>query len=372
MDRADTDTIAIRLESLLKRFDEVIAVNNVSLQVEKREFLTLLGPSGCGKTTTLRCIAGLESPTSGSIYFDEQSVTDLSAHRRGVGFVFQNWALFPHLRVKRNISFGLELRGMRRREIDKRVKEVLDLVRLPGLEGRFPSQLSGGQQQRVALARAMVISPKVLLFDEPLSNLDAKLRKEMRIELKALHEKLGITTIYVTHDQPEALTLSDRIALMNDGRVQQIGPPIEIFNYPEQHFAADFMGFENFLEARISQLGGDGTMGVESEMGGLVLRKVRQIEKFSEDEQIEVAIRSEHIKISSDKARENNVVKGIVETFLYQGDKTDYFVKFEIGATRLKVTHSGAPLREKGDNLVLCLPPEALTPIKNRGEEDAN
>ncbi|MCD6348969.1 MAG: ABC transporter ATP-binding protein, partial [Candidatus Korarchaeota archaeon] len=221
--------VSIRTVELTKVFGDVVAVDHVSLEIKHGEFFTLLGPSGCGKTTFLRTIAGLEMADEGRIYFDDQDITDLPAHLRGTGMVFQNYALWPHMNVFDNIAYGLKIRKVPKSEIEKKVKEVLKLVKLEGLEKRTPHQLSGGQQQRVALARALVINPRVLLFDEPLSNLDAKLRIEMRAELKRIQRDLGITAIYVTHDQEEAMSISDRIAVMNRGRVMQVGTPKEIY-----------------------------------------------------------------------------------------------------------------------------------------------
>lgn len=241
----------VRLENLTKKFSDVIAVNNVTLKIFNGELLTLLGPSGCGKTTTLRMIAGFLMPDEGDIYFDDTRITHLPPEKRDVGMVFQSYALWPHMTVFDNVAFGLKLRKLPKDEIKKRVKDILELVRLEGLENRYPRQLSGGQQQRVALARALVIEPQVLLLDEPLSNLDAKLREEMRFEIKDLQRKLRITTIYVTHDQAEALALSDRIAVMNQGRIIQVGTPYEIYNAPTNEFVARFVGVSNLIEGKV-------------------------------------------------------------------------------------------------------------------------
>ena len=233
----------VRLENITKIFPpNVVAVNNANFKVEKGEFFVLLGPSGCGKTTTLRIIAGLEKPTSGRVYIDEQDVTDLPPRLRDVAMVFQTWALYPHMTVYENIAFPLKLRKLPKDEIDRKVKEVAKLLRIEDLLDRYPKQLSGGQQQRVALARALVRNPRVWLMDEPLSNLDALLRVYMRAELKRLQKELGITTIYVTHDQVEAMSMSDRIVVMNEGKIQQIGTPEEIYRKPSNMFVASFIG----------------------------------------------------------------------------------------------------------------------------------
>lgn len=232
-------------------------MDRVSARVERGEFFTFLGPSGCGKTTTLRIIAGLELPDSGRVIIDGEDVTYLPPYKRDTAMVFQNYALWPHMTVFENIAYGLKVRKLPKEEIRRRVKEVLELVRLEGLESRYPTQLSGGQQQRVALARALVVQPKVLLLDEPLSNLDAKLRVEMREELKRLQRKLGITTIYVTHDQDEAMALSDRIAVMNLGRVVEVGKPDELYRRPRSFFVATFIGRSNVLKCRAMEVRGE-------------------------------------------------------------------------------------------------------------------
>jgi len=232
-------------------------VDRVSARVERGEFFTFLGPSGCGKTTTLRIIAGLELPDSGRVIIDGEDVTYLPPYKRDTAMVFQNYALWPHMTVFENIAYGLKVRKLPKEEIRRRVKEVLELVRLEGLESRYPTQLSGGQQQRVALARALVVQPKVLLLDEPLSNLDAKLRVEMREELKRLQRKLRITTIYVTHDQDEAMALSDRIAVMNLGRVVEVGKPDELYRRPRSFFVATFIGRSNVLKCRAMEVRGE-------------------------------------------------------------------------------------------------------------------
>ncbi|MEO8485867.1 MAG: ABC transporter ATP-binding protein [Betaproteobacteria bacterium] len=251
-----SETIGVHVDRVSKRYThrvkgEVYAAREVHLDVAPGEFLTLLGPSGCGKTTTLRMIAGFEAPDEGRIRFGGQDVTGLPANQRGIGFVFQNYALFPHLPVAHNVAYGLEVRRVPAAEAASRVAEVLQLVGLAGYEHQFPAQLSGGEQQRVALARAIVIRPRVLLFDEPLSNLDAKLRVQMRTEIRALQRRLAITTVYVTHDQEEAMAVSDRIAVMNQGRVVQEGTAQDLYHRPANEFVATFVGRVNLLPARV-------------------------------------------------------------------------------------------------------------------------
>jgi putative spermidine/putrescine transport system ATP-binding protein len=242
----------LELEGLQKRFAQATAVERVDLAVERGEFVSFLGPSGCGKTTTLRMIAGFESPTAGRIRIDGVDVTHRAPNRRNVGMVFQSYALFPNMSVADNVGFGLRVAGRPAAEIRQRVDEMLRLIKLPGLGQRYPYQLSGGQQQRVALARALAIRPQVLLLDEPLSALDAKIRVALRAEIRAIQRELGITTIYVTHDQEEALSMSDRIVVMSEGRVEQIGTPFEIYNFPRSAFVASFVGTLNLLRGRVA------------------------------------------------------------------------------------------------------------------------
>ncbi len=239
------------IRDAVKRYGDFTALHGVSLNIEKGEFFTLLGPSGCGKTTLLRMIAGFNSIEGGDFFFGDKRINDVPAHKRDIGMVFQNYAIFPHLTVEENVAYGLKARGVAKAEADRRVKEALELVQILPLAKRKPSELSGGQQQRVALARAFVIEPSVLLMDEPLSNLDAKLRVQMRSIIKKLQRRLGITTIYVTHDQEEALAISDRIAVMNQGHIMQIGTPREIYAKPENPFVAGFIGVSNFLNVEV-------------------------------------------------------------------------------------------------------------------------
>ncbi len=247
----------VDLKGVTKRFENVVAADNVTLSVEHGELFTLLGPSGCGKTTTLRIVAGFELPDSGSVAFDGEDVTYKKPFERGCAMVFQNYALWPHMTVFENVAYGLKVRGVASNDVKRRVREVLKLVGLEGLENRYPLQLSGGQQQRVALARALVVEPRVLLMDEPLSNLDAKLRLRMREELKRLQKRLGITTIYVTHDQEEAMSISDRVGIMNRGRVLQVGTPVEVYFKPSSLFIATFIGRGSLLRGWVDRRQGE-------------------------------------------------------------------------------------------------------------------
>ena len=250
------------IKDAVKRYGDFTALNGVSVNIKEGEFFTLLGPSGCGKTTLLRMIAGFNSIEAGDFYFGEKRINDVAAHKRDIGMVFQNYAIFPHLTVKENVAYGLKARKTPKKEMDERVAEALELVQISHLADRKPNELSGGQQQRVALARAFVIEPSVLLMDEPLSNLDAKLRVQMRTVIKKLQRRLGITTIYVTHDQEEALAISDRIAVMKDGNIMQIGTPNEIYAKPQNPFVAGFIGVSNFLECDVD----NGKVTIQGEM----------------------------------------------------------------------------------------------------------
>ncbi len=274
-------TAHLRLAEVTKRFGPTVAVDRVSLEIEEGSFFTLLGPSGCGKTTLLRVVAGFHLPDRGEVYLRERRITHLPPHLRGTAMVFQEYALFPHMTVEENVAYGLRMRRVPAAEARARVARVLELVGLVGQEGKYPHQLSGGQQQRVALARALVVEPEVLLLDEPLSNLDAKLRVRVREELRELQRRLGQTTVYVTHDQEEALALSDRIGVMNEGRVLQVGTPEEIYLRPKNRFVAEFVGLANFLEGYWVSPGvvrtatGDLRVGQAAAPGGRALLAVR-------------------------------------------------------------------------------------------------
>ncbi len=299
---------------------EVTAVNGVSLTIERGELVTLLGPSGCGKTTTLRLIAGFEFPTTGRILLDGRQINDLPPHKRDMSMVFQSYAIFPHLNVFENIAYGLNVQKRPRDEIKRRVAKVLELVELTGFENRAPNQLSGGQQQRVALARALVMEPKVLLMDEPLSNLDAKLREQMRTEIRRIQRRLGITSVYVTHDQVEAMTLSDRIVIMNQGRIEQIGTPTEVYRRPQTRFVADFIGRANFVEGTVRERR-DGVLVVEAL--GATMAAPAPAETFGPGERVTLVIRPEMVELDSPQAH----VAGIVRRASYLGSVVEYDVE---------------------------------------------
>ena len=289
------DGIELEVRGLTKRYAPQVTVGPISFEVHAGEFFSLLGPSGCGKTTTLRCIAGFESLSEGSIRLRGERLDDRPPHRRDVGLVFQNYALFPHLSVFDNIAFGLRLRRVAKPEMVERVERALQLVDLAGLGERFPAQLSGGQQQRVAIARSLVLEPQILMFDEPLSNLDLKLRIQMRDELRSLQRRLGKTSIYVTHDQTEALALSDRIAVLSHGHIEQIGTPVEIYEQPATAFVAEFIGSSNLFPARIVEHGAPGTI-VETE-GGLRLCCANCGAATGDRREIAVLLRPERVQV---------------------------------------------------------------------------
>ena len=293
--------ICLKLKNITKSFTKEDAVlNGINLTIHKGEFITLLGSSGCGKTTTLRIVAGLEMPDSGQVFLDGEDVTLLAPEARDVNTVFQNYALFPHMNVADNIGYGLKLKKVPKQEIKKKVKEMLELVQLPGYEKRKPSELSGGQKQRVAIARSLVNNPRVLLLDEPLGALDLQLRRAMQIELKKLQKKLGITFIYITHDQEEAINMSDRIAVMRDGRFEQIGTPDEIYNHPKTSYVATFVGNANILKGTAETTEGE---YFRASVAGVSLLVRREGQKVAVGEPVTVAVRSENIHLDEDPAR---------------------------------------------------------------------
>jgi iron(III) transport system ATP-binding protein len=318
--------VYVKLENLEKSFDSVVAVNNINIKIEESEFFTILGPSGCGKTTTLRMIAGFYKPDKGKIYFNDKEVHKLPPEKRNTGMVFQNYALWPHMTVFKNVAFGLEMRKLPKEEIKSRVMTTLDLVNLEGFGDRTPDQLSGGQQQRVALARALVIEPDVLLLDEPLSNLDAKLRVEMRTEIKKLQKNLGITTIYVTHDQKEALAVSDRLAVMGMGKIEQVGKPLEIYTKPSNKFVASFIGLINLFNGIVSKIRKDDVL-IRTNEGLNIMAK--SFERVKEGMKVLLAVRPEHVEVHSQDfgLSEGNIVNGIIESVEYLGDLARYGVK---------------------------------------------
>jgi spermidine/putrescine transport system ATP-binding protein len=328
--RDDSRVPDVRLENITKRFDDVVAVDNLSLEIERGSFYALLGPSGCGKTTTLRMIGGFEEPTDGTIYLGDREVTGLPPYKRNVNTVFQSYALFPHLNILENVAFGLRRRGVKKGDARGRVKEMLRIVGLEGMEGRKPRQLSGGQQQRVALARALVNSPQVLLLDEPLGALDLKLRKQMQLELKAIQHDVEITFIHVTHDQEEAMTMADKIAVMNNGHIEQLGTPSELYETPKTAFVAGFLGVSNLIPGQI----------VDPETvqlrGGPRVRVPRSA-LDGRTANVAVGIRPEKIELGT--AEENRLDGTIVES-AYIGVATQYIVETACGRLTVYVQNA--------------------------------
>lgn len=319
----------IDIENVTKRFGSLAAVNKASLSIQEGELFTLLGPSGCGKSTLLRLIAGFFTPDEGEIRFDGKRVNEVPPSERGIGMVFQNFALWPHMTVTQNISYGLKLRGIDHAKIADRVGAVLDKVQLAGFGDRYPGQLSGGQQQRVALARALVLSPKILLLDEPLSNLDAKVRVQVRQEIRKLQKELGITTMYVTHDQEEALTLSDRIAVFNQGRVFQVGPPKALYERPADRFVADFIGINNLIDGTVEAVSPEERqLRVKAAVGEL---SALLDDRLHVGDRCVLCIRPENATLNGEVAPGRNVVKGRIAFAAYLGNSLRYDVELAPG-----------------------------------------
>ncbi len=355
----------LRLVDIVKKFEsfdqtdaKVLAVDHVSLHVNEGELVTLLGPSGCGKTTLLRMISGFEDPTGGDVYFGDRRMNDVAPNKRNTTLVFQSYAIFPHLNVFENIAFGLRLQHLPGQDVQERMARVIELVGLTGLERRAPSQLSGGQQQRVALARAIIMEPQLLLFDEPLSNLDAKLREQMRIEIRQLQQRLGITSVYVTHDQIEAMSISDRVVVMNHGRIEQLGPPLELYAHPSNHFVADFIGKANFLPAKVVASGNVQILDRHIELPRLSPEAKNGLELM-------ITIRPEAIRVLAEPDASDAHFRGIVQRATFLGSIVEYEVAVD-GLEHL-IVHATNPaltgIYSPGTSVGLHLPNVALHPL---------
>ena len=347
----DEEKKGVCLQSLTKKFGKVVAVDEISLHVDEGEFLTLLGPSGSGKTTTLMMIAGFELPTAGKIFIRGKDVMMVPPHERNIGMVFQNYALFPHMTVSNNVAFPLKMRKLSKKEITQRVGRVLEIVKLPGFENRLPRQLSGGQQQRVALARALIYDPPLLLMDEPLGALDKKLREHMQIEIRNLQRELIITSLYVTHDQQEALTMSDRVAVFDQGKIQQVGTPDELYEKPSNPFVADFIGESNFIAGHI--------IGLEDD-SAIMTSEDREIEipcprtsGLVMEQKVQLIIRPEKIRFVEPSFNPLVRVDGVVEELIYSGEVRRYTIRISHEQTidlKQQIIH-GVKAFRKGDRV---------------------
>ncbi|MGK5555262.1 ABC transporter ATP-binding protein [Actinomadura kijaniata] len=375
--RADAAVPAIELAGVRKSYvshgETVAAVRGVDLRIGQGEFFSLLGPSGCGKTTTMRMIAGFEEPTAGEVYLHGRSVTGVPANKRDVNMVFQSYALFPHMSVFENVAFGLRRKGVAKNEIRQRVGDILEIVDLTGREKRRPSEMSGGQQQRVALARALVNRPRALLLDEPLGALDLKLRQAMQVELKRIQREVGITFVYVTHDQGEALTMSDRIAVMNDGLVEQLGPPREIYERPATKFVAGFIGTSNLLSGTVTELsGGDAVLSHGGD--GRIVVPLRGDQTAGAGDAVEITVRPEKIEIVGERPAGNgSAVPATVAEVVYLGTSTNYLVTTADGTevtVFMQNANNSDDVAERGDRVWLAWEPRHSYAIGTGGVRD--
>ena len=352
------DNVIVKLENVSKSFGKSNVIDDVSLDIYEGEFITLLGSSGCGKTTILRMISGLESVTSGKVYIDNKDVTHVDPTKREVNTIFQNFALFPKMTVKDNITFGLRMKKVNPSEIEKRCANVIKLVKLDGFENRYPHELSGGQQQRVAIARGIIMNPKVLLLDESLCSLDLKLKKSMQVELKRIQKKLGITFIYVTHNQEEALSMSDRIAIINKGKIEQLGTPQEIYKNPQKVFVADFIGEANIIDAEVIKKKED---SIKVSMLEDYLLEIPTDKEFSVGDKIKIVIRPEDIKIS--KRKMNNSINGIIIVTTYNGNSTNILIDIP-GKKDIKVSIIDDEKYNYNEEVYIMFDPKHVIPLR--------
>jgi spermidine/putrescine transport system ATP-binding protein len=351
----------VRLDQVTKRFDDVTAVDDLSLDIDRGSFFALLGPSGCGKTTTLRMIGGFEEPSSGTIYLGDRDVTGLPSYKRDVNTVFQSYALFPHLSILDNVGFGLRRKGVRGTELKRRVGEALELVDLTGMEKRKPSQLSGGQQQRIALARALVNRPRVLLLDEPLGALDLKLRKQMQLELKGIQHEVELTFVHVTHDQEEAMTMADRIAIMNAGRIEQLGAPAELYEFPRTAFVAGFLGISNLLPGKVA---GRGLVRLDE---GTEIRVPAEALDGRQD-RVAVGVRPEKIRLGAGSGEDNRLAASLLES-AYVGVATQYVLQTRAGNVSVYVQNSAPGARDQNPTEISWSPDSTFVVDSMEGAE---
>ena len=355
----------LELKGITKKFDEFTAVKDMNLLVDKGEFIALLGESGCGKTTTLRMIAGFIEPTDGTISIKEKEINNVPTNKRNIGIVFQDYALFPHLNVFDNISFGLKLKKLNKSDIKERVANVLAMVKLEGLEKRYPRELSGGQQQRVAVARALIMKPDVLLLDEPLSNLDAKLREEMQVEIRNIQQNIGITTILVTHDQAEAMSIADRIVIMKKGVIRQIGTPKQVFEEPNTQFVADFMGYTNFFDGEINSINEKDGICIVNILDKTIKVKYKNGTTYNVGEKVKLSIRPENIDMNNNG--QNTFITDI-KSVSYKGSVTRLVTNDFLGVN-LCMDIASISNEKVGKKIAISLPYKKIKLFKLRREE---
>lgn len=352
-------SVSVQLDHITKAFDKMYAVNDVSLTIESGELFFLLGPSGCGKSTLLRVIAGFYRPDNGKLMFDDTDMINVPPYQRNTGMVFQNYALWPHMTVAENIEYGLQLRKLEKQERDHKTDAVLDMVQMSEYRDRPVNTLSGGQQQRIALARALVIEPSVLLLDEPLSNLDAALRQNLRDEIKQIHSRTKITTIYVTHDQVEAISMADRMAIMKDGVFIQVGTPREIYQYPADPFVASFVGETNFISGNIREIA-DGKAVIDTEVG--VLQTENLHHDFTQGQEVSCSIRPETISLNGNSAL--NRLSATVSAIIYLGRTEEYELRLADTLTLKAIIHNpGTDTVKPGESVNISISPESVVPL---------